>query len=110
MTEPGAGSDAFGNMRTTARRDGDGFVLNGQKTFITNAPFADIEGLAGRFSEIPVAPVIVACGLRVPPKAAVAAARATAAVLRIVRKLFVMPAPSGNPVGSRVAPWYEKGS
>src|SRR5438309_2163372 len=41
MTEPGAGSDAFGNMRTTARRDGDHFVLNGQKTFITNAPFAD---------------------------------------------------------------------
>lgn len=41
MTEPGAGSDAFGAMRTTARRDGDHFVLNGQKTFITNAPFAD---------------------------------------------------------------------
>src|SRR3954469_20041128 len=41
MTEPGAGSDAFGSMRTTARRDGDHFVLNGQKTFITNAPFAD---------------------------------------------------------------------
>jgi alkylation response protein AidB-like acyl-CoA dehydrogenase len=41
MTEPGAGSDAFGNMRTTARRDGAEFVLNGQKTFITNAPFAD---------------------------------------------------------------------
>lgn len=41
MTEPGAGSDAFGSMRTTARRDGDHFVLNGQKTFITNAPYAD---------------------------------------------------------------------
>src|SRR5258706_1329541 len=41
MTEPGAGSDAFGSMRTVARRDGDHFVLNGQKTFITNAPFAD---------------------------------------------------------------------
>jgi alkylation response protein AidB-like acyl-CoA dehydrogenase len=41
MTEPGAGSDAFGSMRTTARRDGDFYVLNGQKTFITNAPFAD---------------------------------------------------------------------
>jgi alkylation response protein AidB-like acyl-CoA dehydrogenase len=41
MTEPGAGSDAFGSMRTTARRDGDSFILNGQKTFITNAPFAD---------------------------------------------------------------------
>jgi alkylation response protein AidB-like acyl-CoA dehydrogenase len=42
MTEPGAGSDAFGSMRTVARRDGDDYVLNGQKTFITNAPFADI--------------------------------------------------------------------
>ncbi len=41
MTEPGAGSDAFGSMRTTARLDGDHYVLNGQKTFITNAPFAD---------------------------------------------------------------------
>jgi alkylation response protein AidB-like acyl-CoA dehydrogenase len=42
MTEPGAGSDAFGSMRTVARRDGDHFVLSGQKTFITNAPYADI--------------------------------------------------------------------
>ena len=42
MTEPGAGSDAFGSMRTVARPDGDGYVLNGSKTFITNAPYADI--------------------------------------------------------------------
>jgi acyl-CoA dehydrogenase len=42
MTEPGAGSDAFGSMRTVARPDGDDYILNGQKTFITNAPFADI--------------------------------------------------------------------
>jgi hypothetical protein len=43
MTEPGAGSDAFGSMRTVARRDGQGgYVLSGQKTFITNAPYADI--------------------------------------------------------------------
>jgi len=41
LTEPGAGSDAFGSMKTTARRDGDDFVLNGSKTFITNAPYAD---------------------------------------------------------------------
>jgi alkylation response protein AidB-like acyl-CoA dehydrogenase len=41
MTEPGAGSDAFGSMRTVARADGDAYVLNGQKTFITNAPYAD---------------------------------------------------------------------
>ena len=42
LTEPGAGSDAFGSMRTTARRVGDEYVLNGQKTFITNAPYADL--------------------------------------------------------------------
>lgn len=43
ITEPGAGSDAFGAMRCTARRDGAGaYVLNGQKTFITNGPHADV--------------------------------------------------------------------
>jgi len=42
LTEPGAGSDAFGSMQTRARRDGDDFILNGSKTFITNAPFADV--------------------------------------------------------------------
>ena len=42
LTEPGAGSDAFGAMRTTVKRDGDVFVLNGTKTFITNGPEGDI--------------------------------------------------------------------
>jgi len=41
LTEPGSGSDAFGSMKTYVRRDGDGYVLNGQKTFITNGPYAD---------------------------------------------------------------------
>jgi alkylation response protein AidB-like acyl-CoA dehydrogenase len=41
LTEPGSGSDALGGMKTTARRDGDHWVLNGSKTFITNAPYAD---------------------------------------------------------------------
>jgi alkylation response protein AidB-like acyl-CoA dehydrogenase len=41
LTEPGAGSDALGAMQTTARRAGGDFVLNGSKTFITNAPHAD---------------------------------------------------------------------
>jgi alkylation response protein AidB-like acyl-CoA dehydrogenase len=42
MTEPGAGSDAFRSMRTVAVPSSDGYVLNGQKTFITNAPYADV--------------------------------------------------------------------
>ncbi|AKH44245.1 glutaryl-CoA dehydrogenase [Altererythrobacter atlanticus] len=41
LTEPDAGSDP-GSMRSFARRDGDGFSLSGTKTWITNAPFADI--------------------------------------------------------------------
>jgi alkylation response protein AidB-like acyl-CoA dehydrogenase len=41
ISEPGSGSDAFGSMRSTARRDGDEYVLNGSKTFITNGPYAD---------------------------------------------------------------------
>jgi len=41
ITEPGSGSDAFGGMKSTARREGDEFVLNGNKTFITNGPHAD---------------------------------------------------------------------
>jgi acyl-CoA dehydrogenase len=40
MTEPGAGSDLQG-VKTTARRDGDHYVLNGQKTFITNGQNAN---------------------------------------------------------------------
>jgi hypothetical protein len=41
ITEPNSGSDALGGMLATARRDGDEFVLNGNKTFITNGPYAD---------------------------------------------------------------------
>lgn len=41
ITEPDSGSDAFGGMKSTVRRDGDEYVLNGQKTFITNGPYAD---------------------------------------------------------------------
>ncbi len=42
LTEPGAGSDAFGSMRTTVKREGDEYVMNGSKTFITNGPDGDI--------------------------------------------------------------------
>ena len=41
LTEPGAGSDAAA-LRTTARRDGDDYILNGNKVFITNGTHADI--------------------------------------------------------------------
>jgi acyl-CoA dehydrogenase len=41
ITEPNSGSDAFGGMQSTARRDGDEYILNGSKTFITNGPYAD---------------------------------------------------------------------
>jgi len=41
LTEPGAGSNPAG-LRTRARSDGNGWVLDGQKRFITNAPLADL--------------------------------------------------------------------
>lgn len=41
LTEPDAGSDPAG-MKTVAKADGDGFVLNGSKTWISNSPFADV--------------------------------------------------------------------
>lgn len=41
MSEPGAGSDVM-SMRTTAERDGNHYVLNGSKMWITNAPGADV--------------------------------------------------------------------
>lgn len=47
MTEPGAGSDLQG-IKTSARREGDGWVLNGQKTFITNGQHADLVVTAAR--------------------------------------------------------------
>lgn len=42
LTEPGAGSDALGSMRTTARREGGHYLLNGTKIYITNGPVADV--------------------------------------------------------------------
>jgi len=41
LTEPNAGSDAVG-IQTTARREGDYYILNGTKMFITNAPVAEV--------------------------------------------------------------------
>lgn len=70
MTEPGAGSDAFRSMRTTATPKDGGYVLNGQKTFITNAPYADIlviyakidRGDGTPLAERPIQPFIVERG------------------------------------------------
>ncbi|HEX9834015.1 MAG TPA: acyl-CoA dehydrogenase family protein [Mycobacterium sp.] len=47
MTEPGAGSDLRG-IRTTAQRDGDHWILNGQKTFISSGIMADVVVVAAR--------------------------------------------------------------
>ena len=47
ITEPGAGSDVAG-MRTTARREGDHWVLNGTKMFITNGVHADLYFVAAK--------------------------------------------------------------
>jgi len=50
ITEPGAGSDVAG-LRTTARRDGDEWILNGSKLFITNGVHADLVFVAARTGE-----------------------------------------------------------
>lgn len=42
VTEPGAGSDLLGGLATAALEDGDAWVLNGTKRYITNAPLADV--------------------------------------------------------------------
>ncbi|MBR0651697.1 acyl-CoA dehydrogenase [Roseomonas terrae] len=48
LTEAGAGSDLGGSLKTTARRDGDGWVLNGAKLWIHNAPVADFAAVLAR--------------------------------------------------------------
>lgn len=50
LTEPGHGSDA-GNLTTRATRDGDGWVLDGQKVFITNGTWADVALVLARTSD-----------------------------------------------------------
>ncbi|NTT87657.1 acyl-CoA dehydrogenase family protein [Tabrizicola fusiformis] len=47
LTEPDVGSDA-GSVKTTARREGESYVLNGTKRYITNAPVADVFTLMAR--------------------------------------------------------------
>ena len=50
VTEPGGGSNVR-NMKTRAQRSGNGFVVNGEKTFISNAPIADVIMLTARTGE-----------------------------------------------------------
>ena len=42
LTEPGSGSDSLGSMRTSAKKEGEHYILNGSKTYITNGSIADI--------------------------------------------------------------------
>ena len=51
ITEPDSGSDAFGGMKTTVKRDGEDYLLNGQKTFITNGPYADVLIVYAKFDD-----------------------------------------------------------
>ncbi len=51
LTEPNTGSDA-GNMMTTAKKDGDEWVINGAKTFITNGNSADVVVVIARTGEV----------------------------------------------------------
>ena len=57
ITEPNSGSDAFGGMKATAKRSDDGgYILNGNKTFITNGPYADTLIFICKLDEPGVAP------------------------------------------------------
>ncbi len=51
ITEPDSGSDAFGGMKSYVTRDGDDYILHGQKTFITNGPDADVVVVYAKLDE-----------------------------------------------------------
>jgi len=51
ITEPDSGSDAFGGMKSYVVRDGHDYILNGQKTFITNGPDADVVVVYAKLDE-----------------------------------------------------------
>src|SRR3974390_2300778 len=57
LTEPDFGSNPAG-MRTTARRDGNGWVLNGEKTWITNGTMSDVSVVWARATGEPQQPVL----------------------------------------------------
>ena len=79
MTEPSAGSDLAG-LRTRARRNGAGWVVNGSKTFITNGASADLVVIAARTGE---AAATSACSpSRRAPRASAADASSTRSASR----------------------------
>ena len=51
ITEPDSGSDAFGGMKSYVRRDGEDYILNGRKAFITNGPYADVTVVYAKLDE-----------------------------------------------------------
>jgi alkylation response protein AidB-like acyl-CoA dehydrogenase len=51
ITEADSGSDAFGGMKSYVVRDGEDYILNGQKTFITNGPDADVVVVYAKLNE-----------------------------------------------------------
>ncbi|HEX9437241.1 MAG TPA: acyl-CoA dehydrogenase family protein [Candidatus Limnocylindria bacterium] len=51
LTEPGSGSDAAA-LRTAARRDGDGWIMNGRKMFVTNLRYAPVVIVLARVGEV----------------------------------------------------------
>ena len=63
MTEPGAGSD-LAAIRTTARRDGDAWVLNGSKTYISNGQLCDLVIVAARTGERSIGLFLVEDGMQ----------------------------------------------
>jgi len=63
LTEPGAGSDAFGSMQTRARKVDGGWRISGSKTFITNAPLADTFVVYARTGDADVRAFVVERGV-----------------------------------------------
>jgi acyl-CoA dehydrogenase len=72
LTEPGAGSDAFGSMKSKVKPDGKGgYIMNGTKTFITNGPVADLFVIYARLdkgqadiTEMPVHSFVLEKGMK----------------------------------------------
>ncbi len=62
LTEPGAGSDVM-SLSTRATRAGDGWVIRGQKTFITNGPLADLYVIFARTGETTLGTFLVEKGM-----------------------------------------------